>query len=133
MENQLYYIERKTGGNHDGEAWIGYIRKSKTGKTIYFNNKAFHKHGHGDYSDLETREGYWISRVKRNGEDRHWAGHGKIMIDKKAVSEYLIFRELTELKPSQYTIVEIIETREPKDFYEIENSKLEDQKINNAR
>lgn len=124
METQLYYIERKTGPNHNGEAWIGYISKSKTGKTIYFNNKAFHKYGHGDYIDIETNEGYWISKIKQNGEDRHWAGHGKIMIDKKAINEYLIYRKLTELKSSQYTIVDIIEDRDKNDFYEIENSKL---------
>ena len=25
----LYYIERKNGTNHDGLAWIGFIRRSK--------------------------------------------------------------------------------------------------------
>jgi hypothetical protein len=124
MPIDLYYIEKKTGSNHDGPAWIGYIKKSKTGKTIYFNNRAYQKYGHGDYADIETGDGYWISRIKRNGQDRHWAGHGKIMIDRKAVNEYLTYRELTELKESQFTIVDIIETRQPIDFYEIENEKL---------
>ena len=124
MPIDLYYIEKKTGANHDGPAWIGYIKKSKTGKTIYFNNRAYQKYGHGDYADIETGEGYWISRIKRNGQDRHWAGHGKIMIDRKAVNEYLNYRELTELKESQFTIVVIVETRQPIDFYEIENEKL---------
>lgn len=124
MPIDLYYIEKKTGSNHDGPAWIGYIKKSKTGKTIYFNNRAYQKYGHGDYADIETGEGYWISRIKRNGQDRHWAGHGKIMIDRKAVNEYLNYRELTELKESQFTIVDIVETRQPIDFYEIENEKL---------
>ncbi len=124
MPIDLYYIEKKTGSNHDGLAWIGYVKKSKTGKTIYFNNKAFQKYGHGDYADIETGEGYWISRIKRNGQDRHWAGHGKIMIDRTAVNEYLNYRELTELKESQFTIIDIVETRQPIDFYEIENTKL---------
>jgi len=86
--------------------------------------RAYQKYGHGDYADIETGEGYWISRIKRNGQDRHWAGHGKIMIDRKAVNEYLNYRELTELKESQFTIVDIVETRQPIDFYEIENEKL---------
>jgi len=124
MPIDLYYIEKKTGSNHDGPAWIGYIKKSKTGKTIYFNNRAYQKYGHGDYADIETGEGYWISRIKRNGQDRHWAGHGKIMIDRKAVNEYLNYRELTELKESQFTIVDIVETRQLIDFYEIENEKM---------
>ena len=46
------------------------------------------------------------------------------MIDRKAVNEYLNYRELTELKESQFTIVDIVETRQPIDFYEIENEKL---------
>ena len=123
MAIDLYYIEKTTGTNHDGDAWIGYITKSKTGKTVYFNNKAFHKSGLGYYHDIETGEGYWISRIKKNGEDRHWAGHGIIMIDKKAVREYMKFRKLTELKASQYAIVDIVETKTPKDFYEIENKR----------
>jgi len=36
-----------------------------------------------NYYDLENRESYWISGVKKNGEDRHWAGGGKIKIEKK--------------------------------------------------
>jgi hypothetical protein len=46
------------------------------------------------------------------------------MIDRKAVNEYLDYRDLTELKESQFTIIEIVETRQPIDFYEIENAKL---------
>ncbi len=80
----------------------------------------------GNYVDIETHEGYWISRIKRNGEDRHWTGHGKIKIDRRAVVEYMNYRKLKELKTSQYTIVEIIELKGPKDFYEIENKKLDE-------
>ena len=32
------YIELKTGYSDDGPAWIGYVRTSKTKKTIYFND-----------------------------------------------------------------------------------------------
>lgn len=125
MPIELYYIEKKAGSNHDGLAWIGYVRKSKTGKTIYFNNKAFQKFGHGDYADIKTGAGYWISRIKRSGEDRHRFGHGKIMIERKAVSEYLKYRKLEVLKPSQYTIIDIVETKGPEDFYDLENRKIE--------
>lgn len=124
MANELYYIEKKTGPNHDGPAWIGYVRKSKTGKTIYFNNKAYQKYGHGDYADVETGAGYWISRVKKNGGDRHRFGRGIIMIDRKAVPEYLALRGLSELKSSQYSIVDIVEIKGSEDFYEIQNRKL---------
>ncbi|TAE48945.1 MAG: mannose-1-phosphate guanylyltransferase [Bacteroidetes bacterium] len=123
MTSELYYIEEKAGTNQDGLAWIGYITQSRTGKTVYFNNKAFQKYGRGAYFDIETGKGYWISRIKKNGEDRHQFGHGKVMIDRKAVSEYLAYRNLESLKPSQYTIVDIEEARSPADFYELENKK----------
>ena len=124
MNKDLYYIEKMNGTNHDGPAWIGFIKKSKTGKTIYFNNKAFKKTGRGEYYDIETGDCYWISRIKKDGSDRHWAGHGIIMIDSKAVDIYKDFRNLTELKKSAYQIVDIIETRTPQDYYDIENEKL---------
>lgn len=78
----IRYIELKTGYNDNGPAWIGNVKESKSGKTIYFNDHAFQKY-HGvfsNYIDIETGDEYWISRVKKNGEDRYWAGSGKITI-----------------------------------------------------
>jgi hypothetical protein len=43
----------------------------------------------GNYVDMETGESFWVSGVKKNGEDRHWAGAGKVLIEAAAVSEYL--------------------------------------------
>jgi len=43
----------------------------------------------GNYVDMETRESFWVSGVKRNGEDRHWAGSGKVLVEAAAVAEYL--------------------------------------------
>ncbi len=125
MKTDLYYIEQITGSNRDGPAWIGYINRSKTGHTVYFNNKAYHKIAPASYVDIETNEQYWISRVKLNGKDRHRTGHGKIMIDRKSLNEYLRIRKLDSLKSSQYTIIDIVETRRPGDFYEMENMKLD--------
>ena len=39
--------------------------------------------------DMETGESFWVSGVKKNGEDRHWAGSGKVLIEAAAVSESL--------------------------------------------
>jgi len=82
--NEIRYIERKTGCSDDGPAWIGRVELSKSGSTVYFNNKAFRKwqSAAGNYRDVETGEAYWISGVKTDGTDRHWAGHGKIFIEK---------------------------------------------------
>ena len=41
------------------------------------------------HMDVETREAYWVSGVKRDGSDRHWAGGGKVWIEKGAVESYL--------------------------------------------
>jgi hypothetical protein len=43
----------------------------------------------GNYVDMETGESFWISGIKKNGEDRHWAGSGKVLIEAAAVSDYL--------------------------------------------
>jgi hypothetical protein len=45
--------------------------------------------GHGIYSDIQTHDIYWISGIKKNGQDRHWSGSGKIMVDKNVVHEYM--------------------------------------------
>jgi len=38
---------------------------------------------------METGESFWISGVKKNGEDRHWAGSGRVLVEAAALSEYL--------------------------------------------
>ena len=43
----------------------------------------------GNYVDMETGESFWVSGVKKNGEDRHWAGSGKVLVEAAAVSDYL--------------------------------------------
>ena len=69
MKAALFYIEKMTGTNHNGPAWISFVKQSKTGKTIYFNDMALKKKGRGTYFDIETGEEYWISKVKKDRED----------------------------------------------------------------
>ena len=91
MINDLMYIELKTGYSDDGPAWIGYVKTSKSKKSIYFNDHAFQKNigTYSNYIDIENGDEYWISGLKRAESNRHWAGHGKIMIDRRAIGEYL--------------------------------------------
>lgn len=105
----IKYIELKTGYADNGPAWIGNVKESKTGKTIYFNNHAFQKcQGiQGNYYDIETGEEYWISGIKRNGQDRHWAGSGKVIIDGKCVDEYLSIVNRSSLPNSDFIIEDI--------------------------
>ena len=91
MKDRIMYIELKTGYAHNGPAWIGRVKFSKTGKTIYYKDKALQRgHGvNGNYFDVETGEEYWISGVKKDRQDRHWAGSGAVEIDEDAREEYL--------------------------------------------
>ena len=72
------------------------MTSSKTGRTLYFNGRGLMKlkgqrrgDSGGNYVDMETGESFWVSGVKKNGEDRHWAGSGKVLIEAAAVPDYL--------------------------------------------
>lgn len=103
------YIELKTGYSDDGPAWIGYVKTSKSKKTIYFNDHAFQKNI-GDYSnyiDIENGDEYWISGLKKGESNRHWDGHGKIIIDRRAVTEYLLLIGEKELPLNLFKVADI--------------------------
>ena len=92
----LRYIELKSGHADNGPAWIAYVTSSKTGRTLYFDGRGLMKlkgqrrgDSGGNYVDMETGESFWVSGVKKNGEDRHWAGSGKVLVEAAAVSDYL--------------------------------------------
>lgn len=113
---EIRYIELKTGYSDNGPAWIGKVKLSRSGRTVYFNDHAFQRYNgvSGNYFDVETGEEYWISSVKKDGTDRHWAGNGKIIIDKKIVEEYLAAVGATALDSRRFTVEEI-EDRFPVD------------------
>ena len=106
----IRYIELKSGYSHEnGPAWIGNVKASKSGQTVYFNDHAFQRYNgiQGNFIDIETGEEYWISGVKKRGSDRHWAGHGKITIDKKVVEDYLHIVEADKLDMTRFKVEEI--------------------------
>jgi hypothetical protein len=76
--NFLRYIELKSGYSDDGPAWIGYVQESKSGRTLYFNGRGLMKlkgqrrgDSGGNYVDMENGESFWVSGVKKDGQDRH--------------------------------------------------------------
>lgn len=127
MKPKIMYIENKSEG-HSGLAWIGYAEFSKSRQTVYFDNKALKKLKTagicGNHFDIETGEEYWISGVKKNGEDRHKYGGGIIMTDNDCVNEYLDFINSETIDKRKYTIVKISKTDKSR-FKQIENSILE--------
>jgi len=127
MKTKILYIENKSRGHH-GLAWIGMAEFSKSGQTVYFNGKALKKLKNpgtwGNHFDIETGEEYWISSVKKNGQDRHCCGGGKIMLDKNSIDEYLKLVNFNVVDEKHFTIIECIKTDKSK-FNELENTEIE--------
>jgi len=94
MKSRIMYIELKShDGGHDdhGPARIGRVTFNRTGKTLRYHGKRFQKGGTdacANYHDVDTREGYWISGPKKNGQDRHSCGGGSVEIDQDVREEY---------------------------------------------
>lgn len=102
----IKYIELKSGYGDNGPAWIGLVSFSKSGKTIYFDGKAFQSlNGNGisgNYLELESGDEYWISGVKKNQQDRHVYGGGKVFVENRILEEYLKTVNLQSLNPKLY-------------------------------
>jgi hypothetical protein len=103
---RIMYIENKSGGLAGGEARIGLVRFSKTGSTIYYQNKAFQslKGGYkANYFETETGEEYWISGPKKDGSDRLYGERVPVAIDEDIREEYWgTIRNLPEKKNEKY-------------------------------
>ena len=123
---EMLYIELKTNQDDRGPAWIGLATLSSGNRTVYFNGKALKRISgggiSGNHSDLETGEEYWVSGVKKDGSDRHWAG-GVVMIDSRVLDDYLALRGLNELDPRYYKAV-TVENSDITRFHEMENEIL---------
>jgi hypothetical protein len=121
------YIELKTGYNDNGPAWIGQVKFSQSGRTVYFNGHALKRSGGGggsNHYDLETSDGYWVSGIKKDGTDRHWAGSGKIMIEARVVDEYLKLTGEDKLDTSRFEVTTNIADTDIQRFHEKENKSL---------
>lgn len=127
MQDKIMYIELKTGHSNNGPAWIGKVQFSKSGRTVYFNGKAFKNIGgsgvQGNYLDIESQEEYWISGVKKNGQDRHSDGAGRIKLDRSSVDEYLALVDCDRIDEKHFEMVDIQPTDKQK-FTAFENATL---------
>ena len=84
------YVELKSG-NDAGPAWIGRVRFSKTGRTAFYRGRTLTRSQgiSGNHVDEQSGEEFWISGVKKDGTDRHWAGGGHVEVDADVLDEYL--------------------------------------------
>ena len=97
------YIENKGGelieqwgimtpgnSNLTGPARIGRVTFSKTGQSLYYAGKTFHK-SEGFKSNFvceDTGESYWISGPKKRGGDSLYATNIRTQIDEEVRVEY---------------------------------------------
>lgn len=101
------YIECKTYREDRGGARIGRVTFSQTGRTIYYcglvlqscKGRAFS----ANYVDVQTGLEYWVSGPKQNGQDRHWAGGGKVTIDPDVADEY--WRDIRRCDPPKHRLL----------------------------
>lgn len=129
MKTEIKYIELKSGFSGNGPAWIGLVSFSKSGKTIYFDGKAFQRMGsariQGNFMDIESGNEYWISGVKKDIFDRHKFGGGKIFVEKPILTDYLKIIGKSEVPKSEYELTEV-ETEKPIErINELENEKVQ--------
>jgi len=91
LKSRIMYIENKSNGLV-GEARIGRVYFSKSGKSLYYRNKRFASlKGDGyksNYYDVESDEEYWISGVKKDRNDRLYGGQKGVEIDDDIKDEY---------------------------------------------
>jgi hypothetical protein len=91
MQTRIMYIELK-GDDLMGNAKIGRVTFSKSGKSIHYAGKTFKTlNGRGyktNYVDVETGEEYWISGCKKDGTDRLYGERLPIHIDEDVRIEY---------------------------------------------
>ena len=91
MERRLMYVERK-GERHDdrGEAWIGWVTFSKTGRTVYTRGLRLQRTARlacGNHVDLDTGDEYWVSGPKKDGTDR-LRGAAPVEVEPDSREEY---------------------------------------------
>jgi hypothetical protein len=110
-KTRIMYMEQKTGDGA-GEARIGRVSYSHTGRTLYYKDKAFVPSGgqgiHGNYYGYDRSlysewvnqplidpvwplpgflAEFWVSGPKKNGQDRH-DERGPVQIDADVAEEY---------------------------------------------
>jgi hypothetical protein len=129
MRTEIKYLELKSGFTGNGPAWIGLVSFSKTGKTLYFDGKAFQRIGsdrtRGNFYDIESGDEYWISGVKKDMTDRHKYGGGKVLVEKRSLNDYLKILDKSELPKSDYELTVVIIEIPIERINEIENQTYE--------
>ncbi len=92
--SKIMYIEDKPNGLK-GDARIGRVYFSKSGKTLYYRGMIFQSlKGTGfksNYIEIASGNEYWISGPRKDQSDRLYGGNQGVEIDEDIQLEYLEF------------------------------------------
>ena len=88
------YIEDKSE-DLEGEARIGRIYFSKSGKTLYYRGKKFQSLKvsgfKANYFEVESGVYYWVWGPRKDRNDRLYGGNREAGIDSDAHEEYMLY------------------------------------------
>lgn len=89
--SRIMYIENKSQGL-EGEARIGRVYFSKTGRTLYYGNLKFQSLSgsayKANYFEIESGDEYWISGPRKDQNNRLYGGNRGVVIDEDVKLEY---------------------------------------------
>ncbi len=92
--SKVMYIEDKSEGL-EGEARIGRVYFSKSGKTLYYRGQKFQSlKGSGfkaNYFEVVSGDHFWISGPRQDQNDRLYGGNRGVEIDGDAYDEYMLY------------------------------------------
>ena len=93
------YVENKDGLIDDGQARIGWVTFSKSGRTVYYSGRSLKAIGgrgvRGNFIDERSGEEFWISGIKKRGSNAHAHESTSVVIDDDAKDEYQRIRQGT--------------------------------------
>ncbi len=94
---RVMYVECKDGDIDGADARIGWVRYSKTGRSVYYRGLTLSaiggRGGAGNFIDAETGTEYWVSGIKKRGSNLHPAESGKkVVVDEDARAAYEAIR-----------------------------------------
>jgi hypothetical protein len=131
-ERVLRYIELKTGFADNGPAYIARVTLSRSGKGLYLGRKLLKRARRGgvagNYFDADSGDEYWVSGVKKNGQDRHRFGSGKVAIEAGAVAEYSRVTGRSKLDKASFEVVPDLEAPDLERTHARENGILEERR-----
>lgn len=100
-KTRIMYIENKSG-SLSGEARIGRVVFSKTGKSVSYAGRTFQSlKGSGfkaNYFDIDSGEHFWISGPRKDGKDRLYPKSASpVEVDADIAEEY--WRDIRKMPP----------------------------------